>query len=42
MLDDLEAQLPDALDDEPAPADGTATTAPAADTPSYAQGDADA
>ena len=42
MLDDLEAQLPDAMDDEPAPADDTATTAPAADTPSHAQGDADA
>ena len=42
MLDDLESQLPDALDDEPAPADDTATTAPAADTPSHAQGDADA
>ena len=42
MLDDLESQLPDALDDEAAPADDTATTAPAADTPSHAQGDADA
>ena len=42
MLDDLESQLPDALDDEPAPADDTATTASAADTPSHAQGDADA
>ena len=42
MLDDLESQLPDALDDEAASADDTATTAPAADAPSHAQGDADA
>lgn len=42
MLDDLEAQLPDTMDDEPAPANDTATTASAADTPSHAQGDADA
>ena len=45
MLDDLESQLPDALDDEPAPAGEPATAAPSAapsDTPSHAQGDADA
>ena len=45
MLDDLESQLPDALDDEPASADEPATAAPSAapsDSPSHAQGDADA